>query len=134
MAIKSTQNKWSAQAELIMMGYTLTVENDVQAEYLISYILRTLGMKENGKKVLEKARQHTTGAEVKYISTSRLDDMVLITIPLETAEDRVNPKHKFNLLDPEGVFCYCYNTTCPDFSELGYSYFQKKDGRVWRIG
>jgi len=69
---------------------------------------------------------------ITHIGVNTLDDMVLITLPLKTAEEIAERGYKLDSKD--GEFCFCYNATYPDCSELGYSYFNKDDLGYRRVG
>lgn len=124
-----TNSKWNAKAEAVMMGMTQKVDSNEEAQYIISYITKTLGCSVTGEEVFKEATQYSKGAQIQYVSVSTIEDMRMIALPMITDEDR----GEFNILDQNGVFSYVYNFDCPMFSELGYTYFEERNGRLRRI-
>ena len=127
---KAEENILNGKAEAVLMGFTQKVESNAEAIYIIDYIVKVTNHTVKGEEIIQQATQYSTGAVIQYINISTLEDMIMLTLPMITEED----EEEFNILSPDGVFCYVYNFTCPDFSELGYSYFENKNGRIRRIG
>lgn len=125
-----TNSKWNAKAEAVMMGFTQKVDSNEEAEYIISYIAKTLGHSVTGEEVFKEATQYTKEAKIEYVSVSTIMDMVMLALPMTTKEDKGK---KLNILDRDGVFSYVYNFDCPMCSELGYTFFEERNGRLRRI-
>ena len=86
------------------------------------------------EEVLQQAFEYIEDetTQITHIGLSTLDDMVMLTLPLKTAEEI--EETGYDLDSEDGQFCYCYNLTYPDCSELGYCFFEKGVSGFKRTG
>lgn len=132
----------SAKAESMLMGFVVPMDakteefNRTEVIWYVSYIMSVL----NG----DTPADHLITARdvwmdinkyskniVKHITTNKLMGMNVITFTLDNEEEEF-PKR---LDTPEGVFSYVYNITCPECSELGYTFYEEKVNNMYhRVG
>jgi hypothetical protein len=127
---KAQMNKWSADAEALMMGFTIALTSIHQWEFTMNYIKKVLDLDYDTDLVYKGMTKYLREFTIHHMNLSVLDGMKMITTTISTDEDT----EPYNLLSENGVFGYVYNEACPDFSELGYSYYKKKGAKVVRVG
>jgi len=128
-------NKWSADAEMVMMGFTLPVESEDHLKYLLDYFKSPCGFEYNTEEIISNSKQFCgdpNKISFKHINLCSIEGMRMIAITMTTEEDEGG--EPYNLLSKNGCFGYVYNIDCPYCSELGYSYYANKIGRIVRIG
>ena len=113
-------------SELALMGKVIDVQTD-EVQTVLDYILEVLG--ENPEDytdfVKNHIRKYNKKTEVKGITTNEIMGMRMITF-------RVGAYHNYG--DCKYALCYVLNLDCPDFSEFGDSFFEKKvDGYYHRV-
>lgn len=122
------KNELRGKAEAIMMGMPQRVSSKEECVFILDYITEVLTGKPIGMEVYEKSIHYAKDQTPKWIFTNVMGGMKMITLPFEEVLTKPNGDYI-----EDGVFCYVYNLDCPDFSELGYSYFENK-GKMRRIG
>lgn len=126
---RARENQLHAKAEVILMGIAQPVDCNEEAELLVDYMLDVLNHNEvEGKDVIKDAIKYCKNGKIRHITTNTIEDMAMITLTLETDED----EGKYDVTSPNGVLSYVYNVTCPLFSELGYTFFEIKNGKLHR--
>lgn len=129
-----------ARAEMLLMGHVIQVTDEVNQKYIVDYVSRVLANVGNSEpvksdEIWEKAFEFISNKEkTKVIGLSLntiMNEMVVLTLIFKDFNEEL-----FDIEDPKGVFCYCYNYTYPDCSELGYSFFKqdKSTHKLHRIG
>lgn len=113
-------------SELALMGKVVEVQTD-EVQTVLDYILQVLG--ENPEDytdfVKNHIRKYNKKTEVKGITTNDIMGMRMITF-------RVGAYHNYG--DCKYALCYVLNLDCPDCSEFGDSFFEKRaDGYYHRI-
>lgn len=119
----------------LMQGSTIYIKSNQEAIEFLNYISEYLSVKFDGKDIIYKILEYTDGSgQVQHmnVSQSRLDKdvMVMVALTLTTNED----EEPYDLLSENGVLAYVYNVTAPDLSELGYTFYKKRNDKVVRIG
>ena len=134
-----TKSEISARAEAALMGMFVSVKGDAEVikgmlNYFYVFFKNANQPGIDADEVLRLAFRYVEDKTtvITHIGVNTLDDMVLITLPLKTAEEIAERGYKLDSKD--GEFCFCYNATYPDCSELGYSYFNKDDLGYRRVG
>jgi len=134
-----TKSEISARAEASLMGMFVPVKGDAEVikgllNYFDVFFKNANQPGIDSDEVLRLAFRYVEDKTtvITHIAVNTLDDMVLITLPLKTAEEIAERGYKLDSKD--GEFCFCYNATYPDCSELGYSYFNKDDLGYRRVG
>lgn len=132
------EGRLCAKAEMMMMGITQMVEDCEEAHKITAYIVRTI-LDLNNEKAKDKAQEVMNNC-FKYLSDEAdvrgmvvntiMGSMVCITYIIDDGEEGV-PN---DLATPYGVFSHVENLTCPDCSELGYTFFEKKSDGYHRVG
>jgi|GEM_PF-1901306 len=131
-----TKNEIAGNAEAVFMGLFVPVKGDEELikgilNYLDTFFKNANQPGIDSDEVLRLAMRYVKDktTQITHIGVNTLEDMVLITLPLKNSEEI--EKLGYSLDSKDGEFCFCYNATYPDCSELGYSYF-KKDGFGYR--
>jgi len=130
---RSVISKWSADAEALLMGFTVPVESGEHWQYMMNYTAMVLGFEIDTEEVLRLSKRYLEDPEhtvVRHLNLSSIEDMRMFAMTYEGDND----EEPYNLLNPDGCFGYVYNVDCKDFSELGYSYYKKDGSRIKRIG
>lgn len=117
------------KAELVLIGRTIGVENHGELLNILDYVKGILGVDYVSSDVLQGALKYCAEGCVKFISMSTIEDTILITLLLDTAEEPLP-----QLDAPDGVFGYVYNVSYPVMSKLGYSFYRKSGSSYKRIG
>lgn len=129
----------NARAEMLLNGHVIQVTDEVNQKYIVDYVSRVLANVGNSEpvksdEIWEKAFEFISNKEkTKVIGLSLntiMNEMVVLTLIFKD-EGEV-----FDIEDENGVFCYCYNYTYSDCSELGYCFFEydKSTHKLHRIG
>lgn len=113
-------------SELALMGKVVDVNTD-EVQTVLDYILTVLG--ENTEDytdfVKTHIRKYNKKNEVRGITTNEIMGMRMITF-------RVGAYHNYG--DCKYALCYVLNLDCPDISEFGDSFFEKRaDGYYHRV-
>lgn len=126
-----TKGELNAKSEVALMGRPVQVTDPEELKYCFGYIAKVMNSDESGEEIYNLAVRYLDLDETKPIGfccNTLLGYMKVITIIMKD----VKAKH-FSLTDEDGVLCYVYNFDAPDCSELGYCFFEKKNGTFRRI-
>lgn len=128
-----SKGELKARAELALIGRAVNLQDRDNLIYVIDYICKVLKHTDStGEQILEKAEKHLDKEKTKPIGlvcNTICGDMKCLTVILKDFDDG-----HFQIDDENGVLCYVYNFTAPDFSELGYCFFEETPSGVRRIG
>ena len=138
------RNKWNADAEMSMMGFPIAIESTVHLLHLVRYVLKTLksdiypdddSLNARTIEIVDDAQhKYASGKDysIKWFVVNQLayDGAVLMTF--------VRDKHDLTLksgkMRPSGILAWVENIDAPECSELGYVFFEKKNGKTVRVG
>lgn len=125
---KKNLSKWNADAEAMMMGFTVEVESPEHVKYLTGYVLEVLtGDKRDPEEIFNMVHKYNSeGTPVSHMTTSSSGFGRLLTY--------VRDEEMEDLTSRNGVLAYVYNIDYVDCSELGYTFFENSNGKVRRIG
>lgn len=143
MTITNAQrNKWSADAEMSMMGYPIAVESRDHLLFMVRYCLKVLksdvyrtedDLNYHSDRITADAIHKYNSLKDKSIHYFVVNDSfcgVMMTFVRENKPLTLkNGKMRMN-----GLLSWVENIDAPDCSELGYTYFEKKNGKIVRIG
>lgn len=126
------QSKWNADAEMSLMGFTIPVENEEHLKHLIGYVLKVI-TKDGGSAQVEEVfnschQYNSDKVPVSHFTVNSTQFGVLMTF-VRDCKDMTEDK----LISPQGVLSYVYNMDAPYCSELGYTFFQKVNGKIKRV-
>lgn len=119
-----------SKAKKALNGYTVPINTNEEAIDVLDEIAELLEEDFTGAEIFKEAIRYCRDAEIEYLSVMIYEDMILIGLPMTTDED----EEPFNILSEQGVFGYVYNVTCPECSELGYSFYVEFEGELVRVG
>lgn len=139
----SNNMKWNSDAEMCMMGFPVAVESEEHLKHMVGYILWTLksdlysdrpeSLESRTNEIVDNAMNKYNSSKdksIKYIVVNDSMFGVMITFVRDKGELTLkNGKMKSN-----GVLAWVENLDAPDCSELGYVFFEKKNGKTVRIG
>lgn len=139
-------NEQKARCEKALMGYVVPVVNE-ELESLIEYSLKVIhcneedyDAKKEAKEVMYRIFEYDSNKtyKVKWFTINKVvEDFIHLCFVIESP-DKENPYWEVpdNLNDLAGneYFSYVWNDTVPWFSELGYTAYDKRYGRVRRVG
>lgn len=131
-------SKWNADAEASMMGFTVAIENEEHLSYLVKYVLRVLGseyaydLDEKTKEVVESATRKYRSGKDKSISWFTCNSTYFGTC-LTFVRDKGALTLKSGKPKNSGSLAWVENLDNPDCSELGYVFFENRNGKVVRI-
>lgn len=127
-----SKGELNARAEVALMGRAVMLQDRDNLIYAMEYICKVLQASITGEQILDMAEKYLDKEKTKPIGlvcNTIGGDMKCLTVILKDFDGS-----PFQIDDEEGVLCYVYNFTAPDFSELGYCFFEKTPSGVRRIG
>ena len=128
-----SKGQLNARAEALLMGFVIYQEDIDNIKYVIDYVSNVLKNNVKADEIIKLTYKYITEKEkIKIVGLSLntfMNEMIVLTLILKDDDDVF-----FNIENKDGVFCYAYNYTYPDCSELGYSYFRNDNGKLHRIG
>ena len=132
------QSKWNADAEAALMGFTVPVESDEHLRHMIGYITYTLqGMcayldsEAKADEIYHNAKEKYNSSKdksIKYLTVSTMYCGTCLTF----VRDKKKLVLKSGKPTNTGVLAWVENLEYPDCSELGYVYFENKNGKIRR--
>lgn len=132
------QDKWNAQAEVAMMGFSVAIESEEHLVHLVKYTLKTLmgeyayDLEEKTKEVVENAtRKYRSGKDknIYWFTTNNTEFGTCLTF----VRDKGALTLKSGKMKSSGSLAWVENLDAPDCSELGYVFFEMRYGGVRRI-
>ena len=136
--MKLTNSKWSTDAEMSMMGFTIRVESEEHLAYLVEYVLTTVSgqylynIENKTKEVVENATRKYRSGKDKSIYWFTVNTTVFGAC-LTFVRDKGELTLKSGSMKPSGSLAWVENLDAPDCSELGYVFFENKNGKIHRI-
>lgn len=137
-----TNNKWNADAEMSMMGFPIAVESEEHLKHMVGYVLWTLkadlyaddpeSLESRSKEIVDNAiNKYNSSKEksVKWFVANAHPFGVMLTCVRDKTLTLKSGKMK-----PSGVLAWVENIDAPDCSELGYVFFENRNGKTIRIG
>lgn len=139
----SNNMKWNTDAEMCMMGYPVAVESEEHLKHMIGYILWTLksdlyenrpeSLESRTKEIVDNAMNKYNSSKDKSIKYIVVNDS-MYGVLLTCVRDKSPLTLKSGKMKPSGVLAWVENIDAPQSSELGYVFFEKKNGKTVRIG
>lgn len=132
------QSKWNADAEAAMMGFTIAIESEEHLSHLVKYTLKVLGseyaydLEAKTKEVVENATSKYRSGKDKSITWFTTNATVFGTC-LTFVRDKGALTLKSGKMKASGSLAWVENLDAPDCSELGYVFFENRNGKVRRV-
>lgn len=123
-----TSNETRAKAEMMLMGVTQPITKSELVE-IIPIIQSAIGTDIPCNEVMEQLFKYTQEGTVPRhaVMNTLMGSMKCLTVTLDDGETPY-------VIDSEfGVLSTVYNFTCPDCSEMGYTFFSNNNGLIKRI-
>ena len=135
-------NKWNADAEMSMMGYPIKVEDTAHLTHMVRYCLKVLksDLYRDDQSLNYHTNEIVANATTKYNSDKDKsikwfvvnDSMFGVMMTFVRSKGELTLKS--GKMKSSGVLAWVENIDAPDCSELGYVFFEKKNGKTVRIG
>lgn len=138
-----TNSKWNADAEMSMMGYPIAVESVAHLTHMVRYCLKVLKSdiyKDNESlnfrtnEIVADAMNKYNSSKDKSIKWFVVNDSAYGFIMMTFVRDKGELTLKSGKMKSGGILAWVENIDAPDCSELGYVFFEKKNGKTVRIG
>lgn len=132
------QNKWNADAEASMMGFTVAIESEEHLTHLVKYVLTTLSgqylynIENKTEEVVENAIRKYNSGKDKSVHWFTCNCTMFGTC-LTFVRDKGALTLKSGKMKASGSLAWVENLDAPDCSELGYVFFENVNGKVRRI-
>lgn len=132
------QNKWNADAEASLMGFTVAIESEEHLTHLVKYVLNTLkkefhyDLEEKTKEIVENATRKYNSSKDKSIKWFTTNS-TMFGVCLTFVRDKGALTLKSGKMKNSGSLAWVENLDAPDCSELGYVFFESVNGKVRRI-
>lgn len=132
------KNERNAKAEMAMMSGRFTPFSSIEeAKHILGYIKTAIycdgkynKVEERGEEMYNDALKYSKGSKITGITVNTIMGMKMICCIVKSkSAKKAEPTTSMN-----GQLCYVINLDAPDCSELGYSFFQKRDNELYRIG
>lgn len=135
---KQQQNKWNADAEASLMGFVIPIESREHLEHIVNYNLKVLrgqypyDVEQKTKEVMSNAVEKYNSSKDKSVQWFTVNSTafgVCFTFVRDKSKLTLKSGKPTNM----GSLAWVENLDCPDCSELGYVWFENKNGKVHRI-
>lgn len=136
------QSKWNADAEMSMQGFPIAVESTEHLTHMVNYVLLVLKSDIYGdclyrearaKEIVENAQSKYNSSKDKSIKWFVVNDS-MYGVMMTFVRSKGSLTLKNGKMKSSGVLAWVENIDAPDCSELGYVFFEKKNGKTVRIG
>lgn len=137
-----SKSKWNADAEMSMMGYPIAVESTEHLTHMVHYCLMTLKsdvyptfemQKSRADEIVADAQNKYNSSKDKSIKWFVVNDS-MFGVMMTFVRDKGELTLKSGKMKANGVLAWVENIDAPDCSELGYVFFENKNGKTVRIG
>lgn len=136
------QSKWNADAEMSMRGYPISVASTEHLTHMVKYCLKVLksDIYQTEEDLTNRAKEIVADALTKYNSDRDKsikwfvvnDSMFGVMMTFVRSKGELTLKS--GKMKASGILAWVENIDAPDCSELGYVFFEKKNGKTVRIG
>lgn len=132
------QNKWNADAEASMMGFTVAIESEEHLTHLVEYVLNTVkgqflyNVENKTKEVVDNAIRKYNSSKNKSVYWLTCN-CTAFGMCLTFVRDKGALTLKNGKMKASGSLAWVENLDAPDCSELGYVFFESVNGKVRRI-
>lgn len=137
-----SNSKWNADAEMSMMGYPIPVEGTEHLTHMVKYCLKVLKgedyrelqtLESRTNEIVENAQFKYNSSKDKSIKWFVVNDS-MFGVMMTFVRDKGELTLKSGKMKSSGILAWVENIDAPDCSELGYVFFEKKNGKTVRIG
>ena len=135
-------SKWNADSEMSMMGFPIAVESTEHLTHMVNYVLRTLKFDCYGdmKSRAVRTEEIVSDAQNKYNSSKDKSIKYFVVnysmfgVMMTFVRDKKSLTLKDGKMRQSGLLAWVENIDAPDCSELGYVFFETRNGKTMRIG
>lgn len=137
-----SNNTWNAHAEMCMRGFPIPIESTEHLTHLVKYCLKTLksDVYRDDESINSRAEEIVTNAELKYNSNKDKSIKYLVVndsmfgVMMTFVRSRGSLTLKDGRMKSSGILAWVENIDAPECSELGYVFFEKRNGKIVRVG
>ena len=137
-----SNNKWNTDAEMSMMGFPIAVESREHLLYMVRYCLKVLksdvyrtndDLNYHSDRITADAIHRYNSSKEKAVHWFVVNDS-MFGVMMTFVRDNKTLTLKSGKMRASGLLAWVENIDAPDCSELGYVFFEKKNGKTVRIG
>lgn len=137
-----TNAKWSSDAEMSMMGYPIPVESTAHLTHMVKYCLKVLksdvyqedaDLNYRTNEIVANATSKYNSSKDKSIKWFVVNDS-MFGVMMTFTRSKGDLTLKSGKMKAGGILAWVENIDNPDCSELGYVFFEKRNGKTVRIG
>lgn len=137
-----TNNKWNADAEMSMRGFPIPVESTAHLTHMVRYCLKVLksdtytddnSINYRTNEIVDNAQNKYNSNKDKSIKHFVVNDS-MFGVMMTFVRDKSELTLKSGKMKSNGILAWVENIDAPDCSELGYVFFEKRNGKTVRIG
>ena len=135
-------SRWSAEAELAMMGYPIPVTDTTHLTHMVRECLKVLksdcygdndSLNYRTNEIVANAMNKYNSSKDKSIKYFVVNDS-MFGVMMTFVRDNKTLTLKSGKMRASGLLAWVENIDAPDCSELGYVFFEKRNGKRVRIG
>lgn len=132
----NNNNKWNADAEMSMQGFVIPVESTAHLTYMVRYCLKVLKSDTypTNDDLNYRTNQIVADAQHKYNSSKDKSIKYFVVNDSMFGVMMTFVREKKGLVSRDGILAWVENVDAPNCSELGYVFFQNKNGKIVRVG
>lgn len=136
------KSKWNADAEISMMGYPIAVESTEHLTHMVRYCLKVLkgedyrelqNLDRRTHEIVENAQSKYNSNKDKSIKWFVVNDSMFGAM-MTFVRSKGELTLKSGKMKSSGILAWVENIDAPECSELGYVFFEKKNGKTVRVG
>ena len=135
-------SKWNADAEMSMMGFPIAVESTAHLTHMVRYCLKVLKSEDYREDATLNYRTNQIVADAQNKYNSSKDKSIkwfvvndsMFGVMMTFVRDKGELTLKNGKMKSSGILAWVENIDAPDCSELGYVFFENKNGKTVRIG
>lgn len=136
------ESKWNADAEMSMRGFPIAVESTAHLTHMVRYCLKVLkgedyrelqNLNSRTNEIVADAQSKYNSSKDKSIKWFVVNDS-MFGVMMTFVRDKGELTLKSGKMKASGILAWVENIDAPDCSELGYVFFEKKNGKTVRIG
>lgn len=137
-----SKEKWNADAEMSMMGYPIKIEDTAHLTHLVRYCLKVLksdyypdndSLNYRTNEIVANATTKYNSSKDKSIGHFVVNDS-MFGVMMTFVREKKDLVLKSGKMRASGLLAWVENIDAPDCSELGYVFFEKRNGKTVRVG
>lgn len=140
--MSTRKGMWNADAEMSMRGFPIAVESTEHLTHMVKYCLKVLKGEDYREALTLDSRTTEIVENAQFKYNSDKDKLVkwfvvndsMFGVMMTFVRSKGELTLKSGKMKSSGVLAWVENIDAPDCSELGYVFFEKRNGKTVRIG